>query len=78
MTYDWNLCRDKETKFYYYVKEIRKDGKFELLFSFYPNYEEGWTHGGMKFIAKTLKEFMNSIYYNKYKSEILTIESEIK
>ena len=72
----WNLCRDKETKFYYYVKEIKENGRFELFFSFYPNYENGWIHGGIKFVAKTLEEFIDSIYYNKYKSETLDIKRE--
>jgi hypothetical protein len=73
---EWNLCRDKETKFYYYVKEIKENGRFELFFSFYPNYENGWIHGGIKFVAKTLEEFIDSIYYNKYKSETLDIKRE--
>ena len=69
MIYDWTPCIDKKTKFCYWVKETKEDGIFELLFSFYPDYEDGWKHGGTKFVAKNLKEFRNSIYYKKYQSE---------
>ena len=66
---NWIPCRDKDTNFYYWVKETRKNNEFELVFSFYPKFEKGWEHGGVKFIARTLRGFLNSRYYKKYQSE---------
>jgi hypothetical protein len=69
---DWTLCRDNKSKYYYYVKETRGDDEFELLFSFYPDHPQGYMHGGIKVVARTLDGFINNIYYKKYQSEKIT------
>lgn len=68
---NWILCRDKKTKYFYAVKETRKDNYFELLFNVWPNYnkEDAWKHGGLKCVSRTLEGHLNSIYYNKFQSE---------
>jgi hypothetical protein len=68
---DWILCRDKNTKFYYWAKENRENDKFELIFSFYPSDEKGWEHSGIKVITKTLEDFLNNECYKKYQTEII-------
>lgn len=75
MDKNWVPCRDKDTKYCYWVKETRKDDAYELIFSLYPQHEKGWEHGGIKFVAKTLKGFLNSRYYKKYQFELLLPDS---